>query len=103
MQSYANINDIKNFYEALKGVYGPSRLSLHPVKSLDGVLIKNKELILARLAENLLNNVHTTDPGFLDDLPTLSIIPKLGVPPSFDDVGKAILCRKDANIMLVYK
>ena len=76
IQSYVGIIDTKNFYEALNGVYGPSRFSLHPVRSTDGILIKNKELILARLAEylqNLLNKVHTTDPGFLGDLPTLPI------------------------------
>ena len=98
IQSYANINDTKSFYEALKGVYGPRRFSLHPVRSTDGVLIKNKELILERLAEylqNLLNKVHTTDPGFLDDLPTLPIIPKLDDPPSFDEVEKAIFSLKD--------
>ena len=78
IQSYANINDTKSFYEALKGVYGPRHFSLHPVRSIDGDLIKNKELILERWAkylQNLLNKVHTTDPGFLDDLPTLPIIP----------------------------
>ena len=48
MQSYANINDTKNFYEALKGVYWPTRFSLNPVRNIDGALIKNKELILAR-------------------------------------------------------
>ena len=97
IQSYANINDTKSFYDALKGVYGPSRFSLHPVRSTDGVLIKNKELILERWAEylqNLINKVHTTDPDFLDDLPTLPIIPKLD-PPSFDEVEKAILSLKD--------
>ena len=31
IQSYANINDTKNIYEALKGVYGPRRFSLHTV------------------------------------------------------------------------
>ena len=51
IQSYANINDTKSFYEALKGVYRPSRFSLHPVRSTDGVLIKNNELILKRWAE----------------------------------------------------
>ena len=79
IQSYANINDTKSFYEALKGVYGPRHFSLHPVRNTDDDLIKNKELILKRWAEylqNLLNKVHTTDPGFLDDLPTLPIIPK---------------------------
>ena len=77
IQSYANINDTKSFYEALIGVNGPRHFSLHPVRSIDGVLIKKKELILERWVEylqNLLNNVHTTDPGFLDDLPTLPII-----------------------------
>ena len=98
MQSCANINDTKCFYEALKGVYVPCRFSLHPVRSTDGVLIKNKELILKRWAEylqNLLNKVHTTDPGFLGDLPTLQIIPKLDGPPSFVEVEKAILSLKD--------
>ena len=89
---------IQSFYEALKGVYGPRHFSLHPVRSTDDGLIKNKELILERWAEyllNLLNKVHTTDPGFLDDLPTLPIIPKLDDPPSFDEVEKAILSLKD--------
>ena len=98
IQSYANINDTKSFYEALKAVYGPRHFSLHPVRSIDGDLIKNKELILERWAEylqNLLNKVHTTDPGFLDDLPTLPIIPKLDDPPSFDEVERAIRRLKD--------
>ena len=97
IQSYANIHDTKNCYEALKGVYGPRRFSLHPVRSTDGILIKNEELILIRCAEylqNLLNKVHSTDPGFLDDLPLLSIIPKHDDPPSFDEVEKVILSLK---------
>ena len=98
IQSYANINDTKSSYEALKGVYGPRRFSLHPVRSTDGVLIKNKELILkiwAEYLQNLLNKVHTTDLDFLNDLPTLPIIPKLDDPPSFVKVEKAILSVKD--------
>ena len=46
IQSYANINDAKSFCVALNGVYVPRRFSLHPFRSADGVLIKNKELIL---------------------------------------------------------
>ena len=38
IHSYANIYDAKNFYEALRGVYGPSRFSLHPVRNTDSVL-----------------------------------------------------------------
>ena len=59
------------------------------IRSTDGVLIKNKELILARWAEyqrNLLIKVHITDTGLLDDQPTLQIIPKLDEPSSFDEV-----------------
>ena len=72
--------------------------AIETVRSTDGVLIKNKELILERWAEylqNLLNKVHITDPDFLDDLPTLPIIPKLDNPPSFDEVEKDILSLKD--------
>ena len=47
IQSYANINDAKSFYEALMAVYWPSCFSWHTVRTTDGVLIKNKELILA--------------------------------------------------------
>ena len=42
IQSHVNINDTKSFYEALMGVYGPSRFYLHPVGSTDGVLIMTK-------------------------------------------------------------
>ena len=95
IQSYTNINDAKNSYKTLNVFYGPSRFSLHPARSIDSVLIKNKELSLARWAEclqNLLNKVHTTNPGFLLTLP---IIPKLDDPPSFDKVENAILSLKD--------
>ena len=98
IQSYANIIDTESYYEALNGVYGPSRFSLFHVRSTDGILIKNKELILKRWTEyqqSLLNKVHTTDPGFLDDLLTLPITPNLDDPPSFDNVEKAILSPKD--------
>ena len=96
IQSYANINDTKSFYEALKGVYGPRRFSLHLVRSTDGVLIKNKKLILERWAEYLqnLNKVHTTDPGILDDPQTLPIIPKVDDPPSFDKVKRPFTVSK---------
>ena len=59
------------------------------IRITDGVLIKNKELILARLTEyqlNLLNKVHINDIGFQDYLPTQPIIPKLDYPSSFDEV-----------------
>ena len=98
IQSYADVNDTKSFYEALKGIYRWTRLSLHPIGNIDGVLIKNMNMILARWAEclqNLLNNVHAIDPGFLDDLPTQLIIPKSDDSPSFGKVEKAVPGLKD--------
>ena len=49
----------------------------------------------AEYTQNLLNKNHATEPAFLDDLPTLSNIPKLDDPPSFDEVENAILSIKD--------
>ena len=80
IQICANTNDTKNFFDALKFVSGQRRFSLHLVKRTDGVLIKNKALNLevwAEYLQNLLNKVHTTDPDFLEDLPTLPIIQSL--------------------------
>ena len=68
------------------------------IRSTDGVVIKNKELNVARWAEykrNLLIKVHITDTVLLGDLPTFQIIPKLCDPPSFDEVEKAIICLND--------
>ena len=50
---------------------------------------------MGRIPTNLLDKVHTTDPGFLDDLPTLPIIQIFYGPSSFDEVVEAILSLKD--------
>ena len=68
------------------------------IRSTDGVVIKNKELNVARWAEyqgNLLNKVHISYTGLLGDLPTFPIIPKLCDPPTLDEEEKAILCLND--------
>ena len=52
-----------------------------------GIALKNHTFSLRR--------VHTTNPGFLDDIPTLPIIQKLDEPPSFDELEKAILSLKN--------
>ena len=55
-------------------------------------------MILERWAEypqNLLNKVHTTYPGSMDDLPKLPIVPKLDDSPSFDEEEKVILSLKN--------
>ena len=94
IRNYADVNDAKSFYKALRGIYWPSRLSLHPVRSIDGALIRNKVVILticARCLQSLLDKVHATEASFLNDLPTLPTIQNLDDPPSFDEMETAIL------------
>ena len=94
----ANVNDTSSFYDELRGVYGRNCFSLHPVRSNDGALIMNKDMILIGWAEylqSLLFNVLATDSGSLYDLPTLPIIPKFDDQHSFYTVEKAVLSLKD--------
>ena len=98
IQSYTDDNDTKSYYEAPKGVNGQIRFYLHLVRSIEGALIHNKDMILARWAkyeQSMLNKVHATEQAFLDDLPTQLIIPNLDDPPSLDKVKKAILSLND--------
>ena len=55
IQSYADVNDARNFYEALNVVYAPNSFSSHPVRRIDGNLIMNEDMILAGWAEYLQN------------------------------------------------
>ena len=71
------------------GVYGPNHFSLHPDRSIDGATT------WAEYLQCQLNRIHVAEPGFVDDLPTLPIIPKLVDPPSFFDVEYAILSLND--------
>ena len=68
------------------------------IRSTDGVLIMNNELILARFTDclqNLLSKVHITNMDFQYDLLTLQIIAKIDDPSSFEEVEKAIFCLKE--------
>ena len=76
------------------GDYEPTRFSLHPVRNIDGALIKNKDMIRARRVrhrQDQENTVHATDPAFLDNLPTLPIIRK-GKVMRLKPMAKQILC-----------
>ena len=52
-QRYADIGDMRAFYEALKAVYGPSHQIQAPLRSSDGsTLLTDKEAILQRWSEH---------------------------------------------------
>ena len=81
IQSYADNNDTRSFYDAIKQVYGPARNPRVPVRSADGaLLIKDRQRILTRWADHfsdLLNHVNPSDPSIFDKLPTLPYIHEL--------------------------
>ena len=53
IQNYADKNDIKRFYDAIKTVYGPQPVSSYPLLSADGQkLLTEKVHILDRWAEH---------------------------------------------------
>ena len=94
IQGYADTNDMHNFYQSTKRIYGPQTRITAPVRSADGVtLLRNKTDITARWAEhfNELLNVNTTsDPSFLNDLPTLPSMTDLDNPPSLEEINQAL-------------
>ena len=100
MQGYFDAGDTHNFYNALKTAFGPSDKSLAPVRATNEDLIKDKAGILSRWAEHfseLLNQVNPTDSGFINALPQLSVVEELDLPPTYEEVIKAIAslkCRK---------
>uniref|UniRef100_UPI003AF731A5 hypothetical protein n=1 Tax=Thiolapillus sp. TaxID=2017437 RepID=UPI003AF731A5 len=52
-QRYADMGDMRAFYEALKAVYGPSHQIQAPLRSSDGsTLLTDKEAILQRWSEH---------------------------------------------------
>ena len=94
IQGYADKNNIQQFYESTKRIYGPRKRSVVPVRSSDGnTLIRDRQGILARWAEHfsvLLNAKNPTDHSVLDDLPTIPSCTDLDTPPTLEEVVSAL-------------
>ena len=99
IQRHADENRTYDFYNAIKGIYGPTRRTITPLLSADGSsLLKDKQQILARWAEHfrlLLNQLNPTDLSALDELPTLPPVPDLDVIPSRQEVEAAVKTLKN--------
>lgn len=99
IQSYADKNNMHSFYDVVKNIYGPRNCSVSPLKSVDGTtLIKDQKLITNRWAkhfEALLNQPSPTDPSVLDELPVYSTIQDLDLPPTFEEVKRAVRSLKN--------
>ncbi|PFX27511.1 Craniofacial development protein 2 [Stylophora pistillata] len=101
IQGYADIKDIKNFYIAVKALYGPTISSSPPLLSADGkTLISDKEKILERWAEHfhsVLNRPSNINEEAIDRLPQVPISNALADPPTEAEVAKAIKLQDDGE------
>ena len=94
IQSYADRNDTKRFYDAVKALYGPQPVSSSPLLSADGTtVLTEKSQILERWAEhfeNVLNRPSHINEDAIRRLPQVDINHALDTPPTLSEVEKAI-------------
>ena len=93
IQSYGDRHDMKNFYDALKEVYGPTSSGSSPLLSADGnTLFTDKEKILVRWAEHfnsVLNRPASINNEAINRLPQVPINEALD-DPTLLETQKAI-------------
>lgn len=84
IQGFFDTNDVHNFYDSIKRVYGQPHSSNAPLRSATGqTLIKDNQGILDRWVEHLqelLNRVNPADPNVISRLPSLPPILELDLP-----------------------
>ncbi len=94
LQEAADNHNSKLFHEGLRAVYGPKSGGSAPIRTADGSkLLTEKSEILGRWAEHfnsLLNCPSTMSQDAIDDIPQRPIIEDLDLPPTLDEVGKAV-------------
>ena len=93
IQGYAHRNDSKNFYSALKAIYGPSASSSPTLLSSDGsTLLTDQDKVLERWAEhfsNVLNRPSNINDEAISNLPQVPTNEEMDRPPDIDEVSKA--------------
>ena len=93
IQGYADRNDSKNFYSALKAIYGPSASSSPTLLSSDGsTLLTDQDKVLERWAEhfsNVLNRPSNINDEAISNLPQVPTNEEMDRPPDIDEVSKA--------------
>ena len=94
LQSYADTHDMKNFYCALKAVYGPTKSTTAPVMGSDGkTLLTDRKQILERWAEHfssVLNQQSSIDQATFDNLPQMQTQNSLAAAPRVDEILSVI-------------
>ena len=94
IQSFADRNDMKKFFDALKTVYGPQSSGSTPLRTADGtILLTDKEAILKRWAEHfdgVLNRPLSINDEAINRLPQVECNPLLVELPTVSETVKAI-------------
>ncbi len=96
IQAFADRKDIKNFYSALKAVYGPTSSGLSTLLSADGnTLITGKEEVPQRWAEHfssVLNRPSSINDAVIARLLQAATDHSLADPPTAAEVEEAVKC-----------
>ena len=94
IQQYADRHDMKNFYNAIKEVYGPTTSNSSPLLSADGTyLITDGEKILERWAEHfhaVLNSNSSINEDAISRLPQVPINLAMDDPPTLLETQRAV-------------
>nr|VZI13615.1 unnamed protein product [Spirometra erinaceieuropaei] len=94
IQGYADRNEWKNFFSAIKAVYGPATKDTAPLLSADGkTLLTDKTQILQRWAEHfrgVLNRPSVISDAAIERLPQLETNVDLDLPPSLQETTRAV-------------
>ena len=93
-QLYADIGDIRSFYEALKAIYGPSYQTQAPLLSADRTTLHtDKESIMTRWAEHfggLFSDQRIVSDHSIEKIPTVETKHELDEPPTEEEIETAI-------------
>ncbi|BHF76369.1 hypothetical protein SprV_0501946700 [Sparganum proliferum] len=94
IQGYADRNEWKNFFSAIKAVYGPPTKGSAPLLSADGsTLLTEKTQILQRWAEHfrgVLNRPSAISDAAIERLPQVETNADLDLPPSLQETIRAV-------------
>ena len=95
LQTAADTNNIKAFYDGLKAVYGPSLKPTSPILSADGKeLLTDENKILERWVEHysaVLNRQSSADPDIISGIQQRPTVFELDAVPSKSEVKNAIV------------
>ena len=94
-QRYADMGDMRAFYEALKAVCGPSHQIQAPLRSSGGcTLLTDQDAILQRWSEHfegLVSDRHTVQKLSLAKIPQVDVELELDDPPTREEIRKATM------------